>query len=155
MATATLTAPFGKETRRQRLMSLYGQLCYQRSSFLAHWRTIADNLAPRRPRWYTQDVNRGDRRNQKIVDTSPVLASRTLRSGMMSGITSPARPWFRLTLAGDDEISAGPVKEWLDKTSDRMSSMFLRSNLYNTLPVIYGDLGNFGTAGLSTQIALA
>jgi hypothetical protein len=140
------SATFGGESRRQRLLRLFDQLKLTRSSYLAHWETIADNLAPRRGRWYTEDVNRGDRRNQKIVDCSPVLAARTLRSGMMSGITSPARPWFRLTLAGDDEIQAGPVKAWLDKTTDRMNSVFLRSNLYNILPIIYGDLGIFGTA---------
>lgn len=139
-------AIFGGETRRQRLMRLYDQLVTTRASYLSHWQTLADNLAPRRGRWYTEDVNRGDRRNQAIVDCSPVLAARTLRSGMMSGITSPARPWFRLTLAGDDEIQAGPVKAWLDKTTDRMNSVFLRSNLYNVLPVVYGDLGVFGTA---------
>lgn len=120
----------------------------ERTSFLAHWRTIADNVAPRRPRWYTEDVNKGDRRNQKIQDNTPVLAARTLKSGMMSGITSPARPWFRLSLSDAEYAEAGPVKSWLDRTTDKMNSVFLRSNLYNVLPIVYGDLGIFGTAAM-------
>lgn len=142
---------FKNEPRTIRLRRLHQTLCDARESFRAHWRIIADNLAPRKPRWYTEDVNRGDRRNQKIIDNSPVLALRTLRSGMMSGITSPARPWFRLTLGGSDEISAGPVKSWLDQVTDLMNSVFLRSNLYNILPIVYGDLGSFGTAAMLVE----
>ena len=145
------TGNIRNESRSQLLRSLHQQLVMQRTSFLSHWRAIADVIAPRRPRWYTEDVNRGDRRNQKIIDNTPVLALRTLRSGMMSGITSPARPWFRLTLSGQDEINAGPVKVWLDKTTDKMNSVFLRSNLYNVLPVTYGDLGGFGTAAILVE----
>lgn len=136
------------ETRRHRLEVLRAQLESDRSSFISHWKDIGDHLAPRRPRFYTSDVNRGDRRNQKIVDTSPVLAARSLRAGMMSGITSPARPWFRLTIVGQEEKDGGPVKDWLDKTTDQMNGVFSRSNLYNVLLNIYGDIGNFATAAL-------
>ena len=136
------------ESRRSKLNSLWKQLEQERSSFMSHWRSIADHIAPRRPRFYTEDVNRGDRRNQKIIDNTPVLAARTLKSGMMSGITSPARPWFRLTLGDQLAAEAGPVKAWLDKTTDKMNSVFLKSNLYNVLPIAYGDLGIFGTAAI-------
>lgn len=136
------------ESRRQKLQILQANLESDRSSFLTHWRDIGDNLAPRRPRFYTSDVNRGDRRNQKIVDTTPVLAARSLRAGMMSGITSPARPWFRLTIDKFEDRDAGPVKDWLDDTTTRMNSVFSRSNLYNVLLNVYGDIGNFGTSAL-------
>jgi hypothetical protein len=38
------------------------------------------------------------------------------------------------------------IKMWLYTVSQRMSAIFLRSNLYNVLPIIYGDMGTFGTA---------
>jgi len=65
---------------------------------------------------------------------------------MMSGITSPARPWFKLSTPDPDMAELGPVKYWLDQTGRRMSDVFLRSNLYNVLPQVYSDLGGFGTA---------
>jgi len=137
-----------EESRRQRLEVLRRQLELDRSSFLTHWKEIADNIAPRRPRFYTSDVNRGDQRNQKIVDTSPVLSARALRAGLMGGITSPARPWFRLTISDQDAAGTGAVKDWLDETTTRMSAVFEKSNLYKVLLNVYGDIGNFATSAM-------
>lgn len=69
----------------------------------------------------------------------------------MSGITSPARPWFRLTIPNFDQSDSNPVKDWLDDTSDRMNAVFSRSNLYNTLLNVYGDLGDFATAAMLVE----
>ncbi len=136
------------QSRRGKLELLRTQLDNEFSSYKSHLMELGDNIAPRRPRFYTSDVNKGDRRNQKIVDTTPVLAARALSSGMMSGITSPARPWFRLTIADQAMSEAGVVKSWLDQTTDRMNSVFLRSNLYQVLPNLYKELGVFGTAAV-------
>lgn len=132
-------------SKRKTFDVLKTQLESERSSFISHWRDIADYVVPRRPRFTVSDVNKGDRRNQKIIDSTATLALRTLRSGMMSGITSPARPWFRLTTPDPDLSEFGSVKSWLDLVTRRMSTVFLRSNLYNVLPVVYADLGAFGT----------
>lgn len=137
--------------RRKNLDIMRGQLDLERSSFLPHWRDIADLTMPRRAKFYTSDVNRGDRRNQKIIDATATMAARTLRSGMMSGVTSPARPWFKLTTSDPDMASYGPVKNWLEIVDRRMSTAFLRSNLYNVLPIVYGDIGSFGTAAMSIE----
>ena len=66
----------------------------------------------------------------------------------MSGITSPARPWFKLTTPDPDLSEIGPVKQWLHIVSQRMSNIFLKSNIYNSLPIVYGDLGVFGTSAM-------
>jgi len=76
------------------------------------------------------------------------MAARTLRSGLMGGVTSPARPWFRLTTPDPSLAENSAVKDWLYTVSDRMATVFLRSNLYNSLPVLYGDLGTFGTGAM-------
>lgn len=137
-----------KETKRQRFESLRGQLDSERSSFMSHWRDLGDFVLPRRPRFTTNDSNKGDRRNQKIIDSTATLASRTLASGMMSGVTSPARPWFRLTTADSRFSETGPVKSWLHEVTQIMTTMFHKSNLYNVLPTVYGDIGTFGTAAM-------
>lgn len=130
---------------RQKLELLRSQLENERVTFLPQWRDLADHILPRRPRFFISDVNKGDRRNQKILDSTATMSARTLRAGMMSGVTSPARPWFRLTIADQDLAEDGEIKEWLHKTAQRISTSFLRSNLYNVLPILYGDLGTFAT----------
>lgn len=130
---------------RIQLEQLRGQLSAERSSFLSHWQDLDLFLAPRRARFYVTDVDRGYRRNQFIINSTATHAWTTLRSGMMSGFTSPARPWFRLTAQDPDLAKFESVKEWLYDCTWRMHDVFLRSNVYNILPTVYGDMSGFGT----------
>lgn len=139
------------QTKREQYEILRAQLDQERSSFKPTWRDIADFILPRRPRFFVDDVNRGERRNQKIIDSTGTLAARTLRSGMMAGVTSPARPWFRLSTPDPSLSEFGPVKEWLHDVTVRMQTFFLRSNIYNSLPILYGDMGVFGTAAMMIE----
>jgi len=143
-----LNGPLGV---RRNLELLKAQLDNERSTFISHWRDLSDYVRPRRARFYTGDTNKGDKRNQKIIDSTATLAERTLRAGMMSGLTSPARPWFRLTTPDPDLAEFNSVKQWLYQVQNIMLNSFLRSNLYNTLPLVYGDNGLFGTAPMSVE----
>jgi len=133
---------------RQKLEIMRSELDNERSSFISHWRDIAEFMLPRRPMFTLTDTNKGNRKNQKIVDPTASLSIRTLSSGMMSGVTSPARPWFRLSTPDPAVSENGEVKQWLHTVTQRMTTMFLRSNVYNALPTIYKDLGSFGTSAL-------
>ncbi len=133
-------------SKRQQFEMLNSQLDNERASFMPHWKELSDFILPRRARFNVNDANKGDRRNQRIIDNTGTLAARTLRSGMMAGITSPARPWFRITTPDPDLAEFGAVRTWLDLVQRRMVTSYLRSNLYNILPVMYGDLGVFGTS---------
>jgi hypothetical protein len=135
-------------SRRKQMELLRSQLESERSSFLSHWRDLSDFILPRRARFTVTDANRGDRRNQKIIDSSATQAAGTLRAGLMSGITSPARPWFRLTTSDPKMRDIASVKSWLDDVTRIMSTIYLKSNLYNVLPIVYGDLGVFSTGAM-------
>ena len=118
----------------------------ERSSFMPHWRDLGDFILPRRPRWLASDTNKGDRRNQKIIDSTATYSQRILRSGMVSGLTSPARPWFRVATEDLDRMDSEAVKDWCFIVTERMRQVFNRSNLYNSFPLVYGDLSTFATA---------
>ncbi|CAB4144280.1 Head-to-tail connector protein, podovirus-type [uncultured Caudovirales phage] len=133
------------ESKREQFNRRLASLKTERASFIEHWRELSDYILPRQSRFVVTDRNRGDRKNSKIVDNTATLAVRTLASGMMSGITSPARPWFQLRTPDPGLNEYKPVKLWLDLVRTRMTEVFLRSNLYTTLPITYGDLGVFGT----------
>ncbi len=138
------------KTRREVHEALYSALLIERqSSWDPHYRDLGDYMLPRRVRFTTADRNRGDKRNQKIINSTATLAARTMRAGMMSGITSPARPWFRLGAPDPALNEYGPVKRWLATHTNRMREVFLRSNLYNGLSVLYGDMGVFGVGAMA------
>ena len=120
----------------------------ERSSFIPLYRELSDYHLAHRGRFLTSDRNKGYKRNTKQINNTSRLASRTLASGMMSGITSPARPWFRLG-TGDknlDDIQA--VKMWLHEVQQVMYKVFSQSNTYNALHQLYSELGVFGTAAM-------
>ncbi len=137
------------ETKRKRADALYQSLLGDRVTFEAHWRELADYFLPRRPRWWSGDRNKGDRRNQNIINNTGTLATRTLQSGLHAGLTSPARPWMKLTLVDHDLLGYGSTREWLHDTTERMLALFTVSNLYNVLPIVYGDMGLFGTGAMA------
>jgi hypothetical protein len=127
-----------------------GALDRERATWFAHWRELSESIMPRRGNFLGRShrADRGGKRNPKLLDATAMLAARTLASGLMSGLTSPARPWFRLGL-GSPALSAVPeVRAWLDDAQGRMFRVFARSNLYNALAIAYEELAVFGTAAL-------
>lgn len=124
---------------------LEAEIKMERDSFQPYWRDLSKFILPRRSRFYQNDVNNGARKNTDIIDSTASLASRTLSSGMMTGITSPARNWFKLTTDNPELNRSDAVKEYFQEVTERIRSAFLKSNLYNVLPTFYGDLGTFST----------
>lgn len=131
-------------SKRQRLNNLVQALDIEAKSFFPIWQDVNDYVLPARGRFFVDDVNRGDRRNLKIIDSTATSCANILASGLMSGVTSPARPWFKLAVSNRMLMSLGAVKRWLDEVEEIIRMTFLRSNLYKVLPMCYKDLGNFG-----------
>lgn len=132
---------------RPKYLARWGYLKTERSSWFSHWNEISTRLMPRAGRFFVQDRNKGNKRHNQIYDSSATQALSILAAGMMSGMTSPARPWFRLTTGGDDDLdSYQPVKIWLDQVTRLMLKIFQGSNTYRALHSMYEELGGFGTA---------
>lgn len=138
----------GQIAIRQRCEILRGTMELERGTFISHWRELGMYILPRRPRFTITDVNKGDRRNQNIIDSTATESVSVLAAGMMSGVTSPARPWFRLLTGYPELDEQKAVQEYLYEVQRRMETAFLRSNLYNKLPVLYQDIGVFGTGAI-------
>lgn len=107
------------------------------------WRELRDAFLPGRGRF--NDEKPADRRKVRLPNNKPVIAARTLGSGLHAGLTSPARPWLKSSVQDDALSEWGPVKAWLATVDERMLGLFARSNLYQTLPAMYQEYGTFGT----------
>lgn len=132
------------ETRRY-YDQLVTSLENDRATWEPHWRDLSDYILPRRSRWQATDRNRGNsRKNDKIIDSTGTQSARTLAAGMMSGLTSPSRPWFKLTVPDQGLAEVHSVKSWLEDVEKLMREVFVKSNLYTSLSTCYLDLGVFG-----------
>lgn len=137
-----------KPSKRRQLDGLLSGLKTARYTWWTHWSALADFILPRRYRWLVtpNQSQRGSAINGAIIDSTGTIAARTLASGMMSGITSPTRPWFKLRIAGYGADEVNPVNIWLASCEKRMLHVFQESNFYNAIAVVYSDLAVFGTA---------
>lgn len=118
----------------------------ERSSWLPRYREISTYLLPFSGRFFPQDRNRGEKSFNSIYDSTATRAARILAAGLMAGVTSPARPWFRLATPDPDLNKATAVKQWLADVAQLMRDIFAKSNTYRSLHTQYEELGAFGTA---------
>ena len=119
-----------------------------RNTWETAWKDIRDYVSPGRGQFRGEKPGAGERRDDRIINSTALLAHRVLAAGMQSGLTSPARPWFRLAVHDPALGQYGPVRNWLDSVQDRMLTVLSRSNVYNGLHVIYGEVGAFGVGAV-------
>jgi len=131
---------------RQEILTRLAALRTERETWRAHWAEITQYLLPRNGRYFVQDRDRGFRRHNNIFDNTATRALNTLAAGMMSGMTSPARPWFRFGTMDPDRQKSQAAKLWLNQATQITLDIFARGNTYRALHAIYKELGAFGTA---------
>lgn len=138
-----------EDTLRRRAEKRLAMLKTERSSWETNWRELSDFIQPMRSRLLCdQQVNKGDRRNNKIINNEATEDMGVLAAGMMSGLTSRSRPWFNLVVQNKELMEFGPVKSYLFEASERMRDVLLRSNYYNCQHVSYLEMGVFGTGAI-------
>ena len=131
----------------------YEALRTERNGWDAAWRSLAELFLPCRWRSDTDTTaHQSPKLNGRLVNSAGVLAMRTLAAGMQGGMTSPVRPWFRLTTKGDDIAGMPGLNAWLEEVTSRMQRVLHESNFYNAVHGLYADLGTFGT-GLLIETA--
>ena len=133
-------------TDMQKQMKRHSAFKLERASWYPHWQELSTYLLPRNGRYFIQDRDRGQKKHNNIYDSTGTRALKTLGAGLMSGVTSPARPWFRLGVEDTDLMTSQPVKVWLEQVRDKMLAIFSKSNTYLALHSMYQDLGCFGTS---------
>lgn len=149
----------------QKKLAFFAGMETEREPFKNIWRDLADYILPTRYTWLLSDTERRQKmtRNPNIIDATATKAARVLASGMLNGITSPSRPWFRLRLKNTHPAmnsrqpslgTGGPgdenpyARRWLDEVERRMLITMGETNFYNALAVMYLDLVIFGTSAV-------
>jgi hypothetical protein len=141
--------PVPKEMARSRVLADVSVMKQALSSQLPVLRDIQDYISPYRGRFQAENLaQRGKRRGLKVINGTAGRAMKIMSSGLMAGLSSPARPWFKLTTRDPDLAEFGPHRAWLDNVARAMRATFAGSNLYNVLPSVYSELGPFGTTAL-------
>ncbi len=136
------------KTTRSFFESSVSAMKVERATFLSHWKAISLSMSPRRGRFLVSDVNRGGSRYQKIINSRATQAHKIARAGMMSGLMSPASPWFALAAPDPETAEVPEVKIWINQIQLLMRDIFNGSNLGIMSPKLIGELLLFATGAM-------
>ena len=125
-----------------------------RFSWIQHWALIAQYLNPRRSLWLSNggvdqpvpnSMVRGLPINQAIVDPTATYASQVCSAGMMTGLMSPGRPWFKLKPALDMIQLDREGRMWFEAVESIIYAVMSQSNFYDSMAQMFDDLVCYGT----------
>lgn len=141
----------------QHLQARLGMLRNWRLSWIEHWALLSEFILPRRNTWLAEGARnqpvpnsmmRGLPINQSIVDPTGTQAMRICSAGMMSGLTSPSRPWFKLKagMGIRGQLLDHAAKVWFEAVEEVLYAVMGASNFYDSLTQHWEDLVVYGTA---------
>lgn len=146
-------APPREKTRREHVEQRSKSLVANRRDEEADWHAIADysGYGEVPGLMNTSDGKRRPKMRQ-LMDSHPILAFRTIESGMYSGLSSPNRPWLRFKFADEGLNKFQAARVWIDQLERLVYRMFDASNFYQVARQNYGEMARFGpAAGIMTE----
>jgi hypothetical protein len=128
------------QTERQRYLRDWYSLDQEYSTWKPVHEDIVDFFQPGRGRFELAQQNRGQRKDQNLVNDTGVDASNKLASAMDTGITSPAREWFRLTTSAPEVNEQDEIRQNLSDWQQILFQVLGKSNFYQTNRALYLDV---------------
>ena len=113
-----------------------------------HWRELREYIQPFRGRFAGEQANQTAPSMAKIIRAEALRARRTLSAGMLSGLTSPSRQWFKLSVHDVELTRNHDVQMWCDEVQRRMMAVMAGSSFYHALHSLYDEVAVFGTGAL-------
>ncbi len=118
------------EKERDHFDNRLTQLIHEYQPYLAVFRDLRDYQAPFRGSFEGDEGKKGQRMDTKVFNGTPGMAARVLQAGMNAGITSPARPWFRLAASSPELMERADVRLYLNAVEEKLYRIFAVSNFY-------------------------
>tara|TARA_Y100000592_G_scaffold82679_1_gene131627 strand:- start:807 stop:2387 length:1581 start_codon:yes stop_codon:yes gene_type:complete len=132
------------------LIRRFSQLKTTRGTWESHWQEIADYVLPRRADVTTKRA-RGDKRTEKIFDSTAINAAELLASSLHGMLTNAASPWFMMKYKDSEFNRDDAAMEWLEEATHQMYIILNRSNFQQEVHELYADLITFGTGSMMIE----
>lgn len=136
-----------KAPPKKEILQRLGNLKQSRFPYEKRWKNIRDYELPFVGEFEGEEQNKGRRKDLSIANGIAWLADQAFAAGIMSGLTPPARQWFKFSFSNSslsNDVEAGKV---LDQRQEILEYFLHRSNFYNSIHNCYAELP-FGQAPL-------
>jgi len=132
------------------IISKFNSLKGLRDNWENHWKELGQFFIPRKDDISTVRTP-GEKRNQRLLDSTGLEAAESLAGGLHGFLTNPFAQWFELS-TGDDELDQkDTVRTFLQKTAKIMLRILNNSNFQTEVHELYLDLVVFGTSSMSVE----
>lgn len=137
------------ETLANKVKRRLAHLKELRAPFDSRYAELARFFLPFAGRFTPSDRDQ-DKSLNSIIDNSGMRALSTLRSLLISGASSPAKPWFKLAMKERDLNESPRVSRYTAIATQELERAFREANIYRALASChYTEMPLFGTsAGL-------
>lgn len=127
-------------------LQIVQQMYNERSKHEQRWQDLSKFIFPSRGRIREERGGKeGQRRDNYLLNAYPSDAVLKCAAGLHSGLTSPSRQWFELSLHDKEKAEFHTVRMWLNQVRDIMSGLYARSNTYKMLYEMEAEMSQFGT----------
>jgi hypothetical protein len=122
----------------------------ERQTWEDHWQEILDYTMPRKAD-ITFVRSKGEKRTERLFDSTAITAANLLASSLQGTLTSPSLAWFHLKLRDKMLNENRNIQLWLEDTARRMYDTFNDTNFNTEVHELYLDLCSIGTAALFVE----
>lgn len=144
------------DSRAVEILDRQQQLEMDRSTFDVHYREIAERILPRQNDFQTKNYTEGQKRTEKIFDSTAVLALDRAASAIDSLITPQTQQYHSLDPEDEDLMGDHQVRLYLDEVNKILFRLRYRpsANFASQSHECYISLMAFGTLGQFVDDAL-
>lgn len=121
-----------------------------RSTWESHWQEIAERVMPRSAYFTSKSGVEGEKRTQKLFDSTAPLALNRFAAAMESMLTPRTQRWHKLTTRNKLLMKSLPVKRYLEEVTEALFAARYASqaNFASQFYENYMSLGAFGTGAV-------
>lgn len=131
------------------ILARHKNLTNDRRQWEAHWQELAEIMLPRRAD-FTGHRAEGEKRTEKIFDSTPMQARRGLSSAIDGLLKPKTGRWFSIEVEDEDLNEGDEVKAWLEDTEKRLFKAIYnpRARFVQRSGEVDDELVTFGTGCL-------
>jgi hypothetical protein len=131
----------------------YDQLESERGTWESHWQEIAERVLPRYSNTFqrgTSDIHRGEKRTEKMYDSTAALGLERFAAAMESMLTPRNQKWHRLKASDDYLNQDRETKLWFEQATNILfkARYSPKANYSSQQHEVYMGLGAFGTGSM-------
>lgn len=138
------------------ILRRHSQAEAQRANWDSLWQDIADRVFPRSAFFTTKNIMEGERRTQKLFDSTAPLALNRFAAAMESMLTPRTQRWHKLKPKNKALRDSQPIKQYLEEVNEILfdARYSATANFASQYYENYMSLGAFGTGGVFIDDAI-